>query len=198
MRKILFVFGPLLLLFGGCATVEEKAALAPMEPMAQPAPMRAGTVMNLIANGKPGTEKVVAVDRGLYQFEDNTGCVWKDDGLFMPAVAWDNCDGDSGTAEVKSVGNIWPLQVGSKVSYTVAGNSTKGGAWNTVRNCTVTDAVSITTVSGPTDVYKVICTDSWQTHTFYVSPAAGRPVLMIRHHNTRGTTNTYELVSISQ
>lgn len=195
MRFTIPLFCILALATANCTTVEEKAAKAELKPMTKPEPQKVGSVVQMSKNGKPWNTTLVAVRDGVYEFRDSEGCTWaRAHDMFAPVLSWNNCGGAGGTQKYEVKGNMWPLEAGKSAAYHYSGTDANGRSWSGVNRCKVEGTVSVTTVAGEHDTYKVVCEDLSRTRTSYVAPAVGKRVLFINRHNRRGTTDKYELL----
>lgn len=148
---------------------------------------RVGDRLEIIRNGARAWHEVIAKKNGLVTFKASYGCVWRKRDLFSPPVEWRNCDGYSGTQKILATkASPWPLKAGRSFSYTIKGSDDHGNSWRTVQRCRVVGRFAVTTLSGPHDTYKVVCTDDWLHQVWYWSPALGEWVKYIRNHRERG------------
>lgn len=133
-----------------------------------------------------------------YSWEDSKGCKWHTGtDLFSPSTWWESCEPwTDGTQTYKAKGEAWPLQVGHKWQYRVKG-SDSNESWSTTRKCQVNKAVRVKTSLGEFDTFKVLCEDSWNRRTWYMSPELNAFVYFTRQKKrTPRTTSTSELVKL--
>ncbi len=184
------------LVLGACAMTDESidrqadVDLAPMPRPAEPLARSRGT-----NKGKPEAMRLLSVDgaRLTYAITEgpDQGCEWTGHGWFAPATAWRDCGGSTGTQEIVRHGDIWPLRVGSGESYAVSGKDAAGERWQTTRECKVEAAVSVAIGEQRLPVYEVVCRDSWNTRTWYVSPLLQQAVKFRRWHHRRGLESDF-------
>ena len=105
---------------------------------------------------------------------------------FAPSVSWENCrNGSTGTQEFTKNGNMWPLTVGSSESYNVTGKDQRNN-WTTTRKCEVTSVVMVTLQDKQYPAYEVVCKDSFNKRTWYISPELQRTIKYKKVHHRRG------------
>ncbi len=147
---------------------------------------------------KEGVWVVTATGNGTISWRGGD-CTWTvPDRGFAPSRKWDHCGNPSGTQKARfKGGNIWPLRVGNKFSYSFKGRRTRGGgkSWSGVRECKVKKQVRIETVSGEYDTYKVVCEDRWNTHTWWLSPEL-KAVVRYRRERLNKPDHTWEMTKI--
>ena len=118
----------------------------------------------------------------------SSGCTWKRSDRYAPASYWENCGGNSGSQGiVKRKGDIWPLKLKRKFSYTVKnGQNNRGATWSDYVRCKVKGAVRVKTQTGEYDTYKLVCSGKYNTKTWYIAPELGHEVAYKRVHKRRG------------
>ena len=197
-RQFVGFFGLLSFMLVGCAgaPVEEMPVTAVLAPMPQPK-VGVGHTWTGLRNGKPHTYKIVA-DRGdAWDWVSSGGCTFTMAKTgFAPGMKWANCEADDGQQTSTLSGQIWPLVVGKKWSFTFKGTNARG-SWNGIRNCEVESAVNIQTALGRTDTYKVVCRDKWNVRTFYVSPEVNEFVFWEWHRKNKNQRFRHEITKIS-
>jgi len=173
----------------------EKKVSKTLSPMPKPA-YTVGYKWHYIKDDKEeGVWVVTATGNGTISWT-SSHCNWiKADRGFAPSRKWDCKDDSSGTQRARfKGGNIWPLRVGNKFSYSVKGRYTRGGkSWSGVRQCKVKEQVRIETVSGEYDTYKVVCEDKGKTHTWWLSPELKA---VVRYKRLASQTHTWEMTKI--
>ena len=124
----------------------------------------------------------------------SNGCTWTRSERYAPASTWENCGGNSGSQGiVKRKGDIWPLKLKRKFSYTVKnGKNNRGATWSDYVKCKVKGAVRVKTLTGEHDTYKLVCAGKYNTKTWYVSPEVGHEVAYKRKHKRRGVESDQE------
>jgi len=150
-----------------------------------------------------------AKENGVFSGRNKDGCSWDTSGDWVsPAVLWEGCGKDpdwlSGeNRDMVKKGEIWPLAVGNKVSYSF--NQINAAGVNTGRKtriCKVSEVVNIDVAAGNLDTYKVVCrrsSGSWsQTQTFYFSPETRSVVKFIRSTSSDGITWNTEFLRYEQ
>ena len=135
------------------------------------------------------------------------GCTWVSlSDLVAPATSWSSCGSDSrwSSGENKNmikIGELWPLEVGKKATYTFTQHDSNGTAnGQRTRKCEVMSTVNIDVESGNHDAYKVVCTrgdSNWRQTVFhYFSPALNSSVKYVRHTTSNGIQADHELIDI--
>ena len=177
-------------------TQEAQAAevTAQLPPMQKPE-RNVGFKWVSLKDGKEVVFTLVAKTADRESWQRSDGCSWtKPNTGFAPAVKWSGCASNDGTSVVNLLeGNPWPLQVGKKWTYSLRGSNVVGYSWDDKRHCEVKGVARIKTKLGEHDTYKVVCTDPWQTRTWYMSPSLKAGVRYIKDHDTRGKT-VYEFI----
>ncbi|MFT5260400.1 MAG: hypothetical protein ACI9J2_002446 [Saprospiraceae bacterium] len=164
--------------------------LGPAEAPALPV---AGTKKFFIQDDEEQMVTVTEVTDTHIAYLSADGCSWESplhDFDFTATGNWNNCSGSSGTKKIKAKGSMFPLQSGSKASYSIKGEVTKGawtGKWNNKRKCKVSGAVRIKTATGEHDTWKVVCKPNDDKRTMYYSPELGTRVVHIRKHYKNST-----------
>lgn len=175
-NKILKLALPIMLT--ACATTQEGPALPPMsEPE-----LEIGHQWYALRDGRKYVQTLIAQTTETRSWRDNEGCTWSSlrEG-FAPTLAWSNCaNSEGGVQSVVREGQAWPLEVGKTWMYKFSGGDLHGNDWNGTRKCEVPSTVRIGTILGEHDTYKVVCTDVWNTRTWYVSPALQNVVHYVR------------------
>lgn len=202
-RKTLSVlFVPLLALgvAAGCQTgpqVEETAVETALDPAPKPEPVPVGDrVVGVYDGEETVTAEKVSIDGSLHTYvESPGGCRWTKDAdldpVFSPSVSWENCNGSSGTIDISSKsGDIWPLQVGSKVSFDGTGRTSS--TWPADMTCEVVDKVRITVEAGTYDTYKVRCSSKWRSITRYYAPSIERVVMTSQRRKNQSNASIYD------
>lgn len=156
--------------------VEEGKVSKELAPMPEPE-----RPVGLTGHGiRDGKEEVVwtitGKGNGTVSWKDNHGCSYTNTGSLTLSTKWTNCNDGSGTQEVVLKGEIWPLKVGKKWQWKYKGKNDQGETWSGVRKCKVKKQVRIKTMFGEYDTYKLVCTDSWATRTWWMSPEGHGPV----------------------
>lgn len=175
-NKILKLALPIMLT--ACATTQEGPALPPMsEPE-----LEIGHQWYALRDGRKYVQTLIAQTTETRSWRDNEGCTWSSlrEG-FAPTLAWSKCaNSEGGVQSVVREGQAWPLEVGKTWMYKFSGGDLHGNDWNGTRKCEVPSTVRIGTILGEHDTYKVVCTDVWNTRTWYVSPALQNIVHYVR------------------
>ncbi len=189
---------------GEVLLTELGAPATPLEPMSMPKLMKVGEKRSFFRQGAELDIVVLEANQGTITKQISSGCQYTDAVVpnnlpsFSPSLSWQDCRGSAGHAKVTVKGELFPLEVGKKVVYSVAGTSTKGswtGDWQDRRVCEVADQVRIRTISGEYDTWKVKCTDKNNTHVNYISPELGFVVAQKRKHAT-SKARTYTMIYI--
>ena len=208
----LLLVSSLTFIISGCAvttSVEENPSVSELPPMEKPtysANQRIIELDNVTEKERYYDITEVRSD-GSFAGINQNGCSWENYGdLVSPALSWTNCSDDpewhSGeNRDIKKKGEIWPLAVGNKVSYTYAQINARGeNTGRTTRKCKVDDIVNIGVAAGQLDTYKVTCKrvkGSWsQTHVFYFSPEFNSSTKYVRSSSSEGVQSDRELLRI--
>jgi len=118
-------------------------------------------------------QRVLEVDGLKATYLNGDGCQWtRYSWSFAPILSWRNCPSASdGFQRIIAVeGEIWPLQVGKRISYVWNGHDMSGRTWAGTRICRVMDQVQVETITGTHKTFMVRCEDPWEQRTWYVSP----------------------------
>ena len=186
------------LALSGCASGPETKPVAMELAPAELGVYPAGTKWEGVGlGGEKVTTTLVATDGDVLEFESSNGCKWSENaGIFVPSLSWSNCEGGSGTQSIASTeGNIWPLKVGNTQSWTLTGKDSSGDTWSTTRKCLVKSAERVTVPAGEFNSYRVECSDTWATMTFFYSPQLKDNLYYQRVHKKRGLQNKWEYAS---
>lgn len=189
LRLIAVMFTALTVTNAFAELVVLKEGIGPLPPMTKPPIKEPGFVSKSLKDGKPYESTLVSRSDGMESWKNSEGCEWtrSEVSSFSPAISWSNCNGNTGTASVSADGNPWPLELEREWSYSV-----DGGSWSTDRDCEVDDTVRVSTGLGEIDTFKVVCSDKWNTRTWYISPALKKSVYFERHHRFKGWRQQYE------
>jgi hypothetical protein len=187
----------LALALAGCAGGPETTPVTAELPPAELGVYPAGTTWQGInQSGETVTTTLVATDGKVLQFEESNGCKWSEDaGVFAPSLSWSNCDGGGSQTISSTEGDIWPLKVGNTQSWTLSGKDDSGDSWSTTRTCVVESTERVKVPAGSFDSYRVECSDTWATMTFFYSPELRDNLYYQRVHKRRGMTSKWEYVS---
>jgi len=189
--------------------VEEIAVVSELPPMEKPGINPKTRVVEFDnRNGNERYYDILALDsNGNHNGENNDGCKWLNSGDHVsPALSWDDCSTDpewnSGkNINQKKTGEIWPLAVGKKVTYSYTQVNAQGqNKGSTSRKCEVVEQVNITTALGNMDTYKVSCfrrKGDWsKTRIFYFSPEHEYAVKYLERSSSEGVERDRELVRV--
>ena len=174
---------------------EELNAKVSLPPMAKPPVRPVGYKWIGLKNGEDDYALTkIAENGGLEDWKLLDGCTFTRPAgeLFATEVKYRSCSGLDGTQDVKPNGEAWPLEVGKTWSEDYSGMNLAGRRWSSTNKCSVEAQVRVKVKAGEFDTYKVVCKDTWNTRTRYVSPELGVHVYYVREHSTRG--GKYELV----
>lgn len=180
---------------------EEVAIAKPLAPMEEPALWTAGSVF---VNQDMHTKKLYKTT--FIRQEGLEVTRMREDGClitrnyahpFAQDERWESCPYPDGANDNVRLDNnqIWPLKVGNNWSYRKRGGNIKGRKWEDVRSCNVESQVQVTTQLGTFDTFKVVCENSSNVRTWYVSPAFKQAVKYVNYHKSSNSTKTYETVS---
>lgn len=212
--KIAMTVSLTIILAASCAAtpmVVEKSTSAELAPMARP---------SLILNQRVVEINKITDEELYYDItkinDDRThlglnadGCSWKAMNDFVsPALSWEGCSDDpewqSGeNKNMKKEGELWPLEIGNKVTYTFDQHNARGEKKsNRSRQCSVEEVVNIEVGGEKLDTFKVVCKRVeggwWQTNVSYFSPKKGHNVKFIQTRKDDGLTMHRELLRLEQ
>lgn len=178
----------------------EMPVSAALGPMPKPR-MNVGDKWYALMTNKLVKDKEVVVtndslERGVVKQSRSDGCRWTTLVWgFAPPSRWSGCNGSSGRRKITNVrGEIWPLRIGKKISYSFTANNQSGNNWKGTQTCRVASQVRIPTASGTHDTFKVVCEDPWTTRIWYVSPKLETTIYYVRHRRDKDVTTTFEMV----
>lgn len=181
---------------------EQPATTANLAP-AERVTLKAGEVRKFkrSRNGEETITTVTLAKPGVYRFETSNGCTGTAlaSDRFAPTLTWNKCgdnpNWNTGSSTIKTkTGELWPLKVGNKVSYSLTAKSHTGRSSDNVRDCEVTGTVNVTAVGKAYDAYKVVCNDRFNRRTFYYAPSVESVVLEERYQKRRNVTEVTEFV----
>ena len=201
-----------LVALSGCATtttVSENPTSMKLEPMEKPE-IVAGTRIQQLdkISGEERYYEIIKINEdGTHIGVNQDGCQWSNFGDHVsPATSWGNCGGTgewtSGeNRDMKVSGNIWPLTVGNKASYSYTQVNAYGDVKKkTSRKCKVDSQVNIETALGSMDTFKIICarrSGDWsQTRVYYFSPDYGHSVKYVQSSSSDGIERDTELLRV--
>ena len=163
--------------------------------MAQPAKY-VGAVWKSQRDGEVRESTLIALTDAEETWRNLDGCEFSRPTTdFGPDYRWSGCGGADGSQEVSVNGSIWPIQVGSTVSYDFKGKNNDGDTWNGTRRCEVKEEARVTVPAGSYDTFHVVCEDPWRSRHWYVSPELEVSVLYWDRHKRRNETRRSELIS---
>lgn len=190
-------------ILAACTTVGhpgERQATKSLAPMTRP-DLNTGDKWYALMNGEPIVVTTVSQDSGMVRQRSSDGCQWYMIAWgFAPPAEWNACDSTgSGTQKLTEVdGDVWPLEVGKKMSYSFHGSNEAGKIWFGTRDCSVEEQVRIKTVSGAHETFKVVCNDPWTTRTWYVSPEVGATVYFVHYPKTKNEATVMEMTKFEK
>ncbi len=174
--------------------LEEGPVNETLGPVDRPTDEVVGLEWHAVRDGEPYVDTTVAVDGETVTSEDSNGCKYTNlQFAFAPSLEWENCNGKSGTQTItKTKGSPWPMQLKNKFSYNFKGKYKGGDSWKGRRTCKVKEQVRVSVPAGEFDTYKIVCTDPWNTRTWWFAPGVngGTTVAYKRHHKYDSTKNT--------
>jgi len=147
--------------------------------------------------GNVETSEVVSIDGDLLKFEQNNGCTYtRHADMFGPEISYENCGGRGAVLEiVNTKGQIWPLKVGNRQSWTFQ-SDVSGQKDSQTRSCVVDSQEQITVPAGQFDTYKIVCKSPGQNRTSYYAPSVKSNVKIV-NKKIGISKNLYELISVS-
>ena len=197
-KPILVLLSAVASALAACTTVGhpgERQATEALAPMVRPE-INAGDKWYALMSGEPLVVTTLSRDNDMVQQRSSDGCQWYMIAWgFAPPAEWNACDSiGNGTQKITEIkGDVWPLQVGKKISYSFYGSNDTGNLWVGKRDCSVADQVRIKTVSGAYETYKVVCDDPWTTRTWYISPEVGATVYFVHYPKTKNEATVMEM-----
>jgi len=212
-KTSLLLLVPIASVLSACAAtaplVQETAVASEMPPMEKPAVAAKTRVVEFDnRNGNERYYDILALDSdGNHNGVNVDGCKWSNTGDHIsPALSWSECsdspEWNSGQhANQKKTGEIWPLAVGNKVTYSYEQVNAQGqNKGKTSRKCEVLDQVNITTALGTMDTYKVSCfrrKGDWsKTRVYYFSPEHDHAVKYVETSSSNGVERDRELLRV--
>lgn len=192
------------LALAGCSsastTSQAPGGAARSGPAPAPAPLYApGDSFVYDDGGTVTTERVVSTSPDRVVWTNDAGLIWtKDTAVVTPPLMWSD-DPELGRGRQTIVGSphqLFPLQEGNVIAYSVRGSSENAPAgWQDEHRCVVAGHEAVEVKAGRFDTYKVDCQRKDYRDTFYYAPTAQNYVLRLRQFNNR--QGRKELVSYS-
>lgn len=188
------------------STIKENPVAAELAPMQKPvrAVNHRNYELDTLTNTEIYYDHLAATDGTTLNGRNHKGCQWQaTDDVMTPTSAWANCGSNpewqAGEHKdmVKS-GEIWPLAVGNKVSYSYFQVNARGNQQpeKVTRTCEVKNTVNIDVAAGNLDTFKVVCVrkkgDWSKTWTVYYSPALAQHVKFVRQSSNNGIEHNVE------
>lgn len=180
--------------------VQEAAVTATLPPMPRAEHEVGYTRVSIKDGTTEHRETLIAQDAEANTWISSTGCSWTVPRTgFAPATEWSSCSSADGTATVKgaNTSGIYPLTVGKRWSYEVAGKNVTGFPWSGERRCEVESQARVTVPMGTYDTYKVVCGDQWSVRTWYLAPEVDATVLFTRQAVKSDWSERYELKELT-
>lgn len=198
----------------GCSAssvVVESPASAELAPMARPSLLLNQRVVEIdkISGEEVHYDITQVNDDGTYLGVNSSECGWKSmDDYVAPSLSWNGCSDDpdwhSGeNRNMRKKGELWPLAVGNKASYTYDQHNAHGeNKGRRTRKCTVEEIVNIEVNGEQMDTFKVVCKRVqqgwWQTNVSYFSPKKGRSVKWVQTNKNDGLARHREFLRVEQ
>jgi hypothetical protein len=176
-----------------------RALEAPIAPVAKPvaAEFAAFEAVDLLT-GKP-LRFGMRLRGGELRATESDGCTWtRAMDWFAPSVAWDKC-GDSsrwakGTARVKVLDRLYPIEPGAKGVYERYAVSHRGDDYTRKTTCSVGKPVAVIGQSGKRmPAHVVSCDDGKRTRVTWYAPGVG-PVAFVQRHEDKGVEEAWQRV----
>lgn len=170
------------------------AKLAPIERPAR-AEFSGFEAVDLLT-GKPLRFDLRLAD-GALRARESDGCTWRRAAdWFAPSVAWDRCGTSKswakGTARVKVLDRLYPIQPGAKGVYERHAVNAKGDDYRRRTTCTVGKPVAVLGRSGKAlPAHVVTCDDGKRTRTTWYAPGVG-PVAFVQRHEEKGVEEAWQ------
>lgn len=193
------------------STVEENPVAAELAPMQKPVLSAGQRVYQFdqLKNEEKYYEILEIRADGTHVGQSSNGCKWEASSDHVsPSLSWEECstnpDWHSGeNRDIKKKGEIWPLEVGNKVSYSYTEINAHGkNTGKSKRSCKVEDTVRIAVSAGELDAFKVVCKRSkgnWsQTRVYYFSPELGMNAKFVQSSSSKGVEDNSEFLRIEQ
>ena len=175
--------------------VKEQPVSVTLVPASEPARAE-GMQQTLLRDGAETRFVLNSLRDGHEHWSGSEGCRFSRLEMFAPSVRWQGCEEFAdGTQEVTRTGKPWPLKVGHRWSYDFQGSNANGYSWSGTRTCEVEGTARVATGSTSYDTYKVLCDDQFSRRTFYVLPADGEYVKLVRYRKRSGQTTVFDRVS---
>jgi len=190
------------LALAGCSTMPSFTGSEPRRPAQGLAPAPApiyspGDTFVYDDGGTVTTERVVSTSPDRVVWTNDRGLIWtKDPAVVTPPLMWSD-DPELGRGRQTIVGSphqLFPLQEGNVIAYSVRGSSENAPAgWQDEHRCVVAGQETIEVKAGSFDTYRVDCQRKDYRDTFYYSPNVQNYVLRERQFANRKVRK--ELVS---
>lgn len=165
-----------------------------------PAPLYApGDAFVFDDGGTVTREQVVSVSPDRVVWTNDSGLIWtKDTAVVTPPLMWSD-DPELGRGRQTIIGSpnqLFPLQEGNVIAYSVRGSSENAPAgWQDEHRCVVAGQESVEVKAGKFDTFRIDCQRKDYRDTFFYAPTVQNYVLRLRQFANR--QNRKELVSVS-
>ncbi|OED36583.1 hypothetical protein AB833_26670 [Chromatiales bacterium (ex Bugula neritina AB1)] len=204
-RNLCVIVGTALLL-AACASnpVEpELASTSQLEPLPRTL-LQLNDTQNFIdeVTGDKVIWTVSAVDGDSITMIDQKNCSWTSPGdVMQPSDTWENCGSSEwatgGIDGAKIKGDIWPMQVGNKITYSQyfynSGGDRSGQRHS--RKCAVKSMVSVAVGEQMMDAYRLDCTQDYGdklNRVYWFAPEVG----LVKRRTGSSAKPTEELVRV--
>ncbi|MEQ8395200.1 hypothetical protein [Thalassobaculum sp.] len=184
----------------GSAVKSGGSSAAHSGPAPAPAPLYApGDAFVYDDGGTVTREQVVSVSPDRVVWTNDSGLIWtKDTAVVTPPLMWSD-DPELGRGRQTIIGSpnqLFPLQEGNVIAYSVRGSSENAPAgWQDEHRCVVAGHEAVEVKAGRFDAFRVDCQRKDYRDTYYYAPTVQNYVLRLRQFANR--QNRKELVSVS-
>lgn len=179
------------LLAGGCGLMDRLSngdkpavALLPPAPLPEYAP---GDTFIYRTGNQERREEVTALTSDTVAWTDDQGNIWTTAyDVVSPMISWQS-DPELGRGRQNVISgapaDLFPLQSGRQVAFTVEGSSeTMPAGWTMEQSCKVVDQAQVTVEAGVFNTFQISCQRSNHLETLYYSPVVQNYVLRVREY----------------
>ncbi len=202
-RRSLIAVAVGVLALAGCSsgsTLPPPGARAAQGLAPAPAPLYApGDTFVYDDGGTVTTERVVSKSPDRVVWTNDSGLIWtKDPNVVTPPLMWSD-DPELGRGRQTIIGSpnqLFPLQEGNVIAYSVRGSSENAPAgWQDEHRCVVAGQEAVEVKAGRYDTFRVDCQRKDYRDTYFYAPTVQNYVLRLRQFGNRDQRK--ELVSVS-
>lgn len=184
-------FCVLLMSLAACAPPIEKRLVSKPLPVADFPNYRPGDTWTWqLPSGTQLIDRITDVaDDGTLTAESSVtkGCiVTLNREIYGPASRLSNCSGTSYTQTMTQQGNLFPLRVGNRASWSVLRTSQSGDVDQYDDTCEVIDTANVTVPAGTYDTFVIRCENQTRQREYYFAPEIGSAVIYRRTSQSSG------------